>query len=83
MDRREPGAIIDEVAAIGDVRRTRPAALALLLAPPLDEWARRRPPLDPVRWTLASLADDAAYGAGVWRGCLRERTIAPLRPAWC
>ncbi len=25
--------------------------------------------LDPVRWTAVRLADDVAYGAGVWRGC--------------
>jgi mycofactocin glycosyltransferase len=30
---------------------------------------------DPVR-----VLDDVAYGAGVWRGVLRERTIAPLLP---
>jgi mycofactocin glycosyltransferase len=24
--------------------------------------------------------DDLAYGVGVWRGVLRERTIAPLLP---
>jgi mycofactocin system glycosyltransferase len=34
---------------------------------------RGRPPL--------RLLDDAAYGAGVWTGCWRERTLAPLRPA--
>jgi mycofactocin glycosyltransferase len=25
--------------------------------------------------------DDVAYGIGVWRGMLRERTLAPIRPA--
>lgn len=63
-------------------RRTRPAALALLLAGPLAAWWRGRPGLDPVRWTIASIADDVAYGAGVWRGCWRERTIAPLGARW-
>ena len=36
--------------------------------------------VDPVRWTLACVADDLAYGAGVWRGCLAHRTWEPLRP---
>ena len=58
----------------------RAPAAAVVAAPPLLEWARRRPALDPLRWTLACLADDAAYGAGVWRGSLRARTAAPLTP---
>jgi mycofactocin glycosyltransferase len=68
-------------AASGRSRRARTAALALLAGPPLLDWARRRPALDPLRWTLACIADDAAYGAGVWRGCLREQTAGPLCPA--
>jgi len=63
-------------------RRARVPALALLAAPPLREWARRRPRLDPARWTAACVADDVAYGLGVWRGCLAHRTAAPLRPRW-
>ena len=60
-------------------RRTRPAAAVLLAAAPLYEYAARRPALDPLRWTAAAIADDAAYGAGVWRGCLAHRTAGPLR----
>jgi hypothetical protein len=62
-------------------RRTRPGALVLFAAPPLAEWWTRRPALDPVRWTAAAVADDLAYGAGVWAGCVRERTAAPLMPS--
>ncbi|GHF82263.1 mycofactocin system glycosyltransferase [Amycolatopsis bartoniae] len=54
--------------------------LALALARHLTEWRRLRPDLDPVRWLLARTADDFAYGAGVWRGCARERTALPLVP---
>jgi hypothetical protein len=61
-------------------RATRRSALALLVAAPLAAWARARPPLDPLRWTVASIADDIAYGAGVWCGCASDRSIAPLRP---
>ena len=67
--------------AVAGRGRARGAAVALLAAPPLLDWTRRRPALDPLRWTLACIADDAAYGAGVWHGCLRERTAGPLRPA--
>ena len=67
------------IAALGN-RRTRPAAAILLTAAPAAQWLRIRPRLDPVRWTAAALADDVAYGAGVWRGCIRCRTAEPLRP---
>lgn len=59
-------------------RRLRGAALILLLAPATWEWARRRPTLDPLSWALLCIADDAAYGLGVWQGCRRERTLAPI-----
>lgn len=59
----------------------RAAVASLLLGPPLTAWAKRRPELDPVRYTTAAIADDLAYGAGVWAGCLAERTTVPLRPA--
>ena len=62
------------------LRSRRRAALGLLALPLLDEWRRARPELDPVRWTALGLADDAAYGAGVWWGCVRERTVRPLLP---
>jgi mycofactocin system glycosyltransferase len=61
-------------------RATRRRAIVLLAAAPLTEWARRPPPLDPLRWTAACIADDVAYGSGVWRGCTTERTLAPVRP---
>ncbi|MCW2692223.1 MAG: mftF, partial [Mycobacterium sp.] len=60
--------------------RRRSAAAALLLAGPLTAWATARPRLDPVRFTAAAIADDVAYGCGVWAGCLARRTALPLRP---
>lgn len=60
--------------------RGRRGAGLLLVTPPLVEWVRRRPAIDPIRWLLASIADDAAYGAGVWAGCVRSRSIGPLVP---
>jgi mycofactocin glycosyltransferase len=66
-------------------RTGRRLALASLLAgPPAAAWLAGRPPLDPVRFALGYLADEAAYGAGVYRGAVAERLAAPLLPrlAW-
>lgn len=58
----------------------RAAAASLLLGPALNAYAECQPELDPVRFTLARIADDMCYGAGVWAGCVRERTLVPVRP---
>lgn len=55
-------------------RRARRVVLAVLL-PCLAKAAGRAP-----SWALLRVLDDLAYGAGVWAGCWRERTLAPLRP---
>ncbi len=63
-------------------RRTRKAALLALLLPALADWweDRSRLNLDPITYTALHVADDAAYGAGVWWGCARQQTAAPLLP---
>jgi len=61
-------------------RRARPALLATAVVPGLVEWARRRPRLDPVRFSALHLADDLAYGAGLCAGCARERSVRALLP---
>jgi mycofactocin glycosyltransferase len=66
-------------AAIAFPKLRRPVA-ALILVPPLLDWADRRPPLDPARYVAARLLDDAAYSLGVWHGCLKRRAIQPLLP---
>lgn len=58
----------------------RAAVTALLLAGPLSSWSTRRPALDPVRFTAGHIADDIAYGTGVFAGAARSRTSTPLRP---
>ncbi len=68
------------VLAFGS-RTSRRTALALLALPAVDEWRRLAPELDPIRWTALSLLDDAAYGAGVYWGCVRARVLAPVIPA--
>ena len=75
-----PAALIASTAVRGH-RADRLATLAaLVIAPALRDWFSLRPPLDPVRWSLAAIADDIAYGAGVWRGAVSARTVAPLLP---
>jgi mycofactocin system glycosyltransferase len=62
------------------VRKLRLPVAALILVPPLLDWADRKPPLDPARYVAARLLDDAAYSVGVWQGCLARRTVRPLLP---
>jgi mycofactocin glycosyltransferase len=65
----------------GRRRRGRRAAVAsLVLGPALAEWLRNRETLDPARFVLGRLADDIAYGAGVWAGSIAHRTTGPLLP---
>ncbi len=68
------------IAALLHKGRGRLGAGLLLVTPPVVEWVRRRPAVDPVRWLLASIADDVAYGAGVWAGCVSSRSVGPLLP---
>jgi mycofactocin system glycosyltransferase len=56
---------------------------AVLLAAVADVALKYRPDqvrLDPVRFAIARRLDDLAYGAGVWIGALRARSIAALLP---
>lgn len=62
-------------------RRLRRATLVAAVAEALVDRHNRDPSgLDPLRYLLARRADDLAYGAGLWYGALRNRTLAPLRP---
>lgn len=71
------------LAAVGSLfsRRVRRAAAVAAIADAAWEYARLRPGLDPLRFALARRLDDAAYGAGVWWGALRGRSIRALLPA--
>ena len=48
--------------------------------PALRDWGDSGEVLDPARFAALHVADDVAYGAGVWAGCVRARTVAPLVP---
>lgn len=53
---------------------------AVMLAPLIAEWLDTRPGMDPVRFAAMRLIDDAAYGSGVLKSCIRARTWRPLMP---
>ena len=61
-------------------RRTRKAAALALLIPAVRDWANDPGTLDPLRYAALHVADDTAYGAGVWAGSVRARTVVPLVP---
>lgn len=68
-------------------RRCRQAVLvAALLDGVLDWFARNRggdgesKPVGLVAYVLLKRLDDLAYGAGLWTGVVRERTLRPLKP---
>jgi mycofactocin glycosyltransferase len=71
-----PGTLLAAIVS----RRARRVVIAALILPPLLTWRRGRSPLDPARAVALSIADDAAYGTGVWRGVWRARSLAAVRP---
>jgi mycofactocin system glycosyltransferase len=60
--------------------RTRKMTALALLAPAIHDWVANRGELDPASFVALHVADDLAYGTGVWMGCLRTRTVRPLVP---
>lgn len=61
-------------------RRLARAASAAMLAPVALEWLRTRPQVDPARYTLLRLVEDAAYGAGVLSSALGARSPRVVVP---
>ena len=61
-------------------RRTRKSAALALVVPALADRRKDKADLSPLRYLALHVADDTAYGAGVWLGCVRDRTVAPLVP---
>jgi mycofactocin system glycosyltransferase len=60
------------------------AVASLLVGPPIAEWRRIRPSIPAAAFSLGYLADEVAYGAGVYRGVAAQRLLSPLLPvvAW-
>jgi mycofactocin system glycosyltransferase len=63
-------------------KRARRLLVAAALGPALIDCWQQRPPLDPFRWTAIRLADDVAYGTGVWAGCVQQGVSEPLVPSF-
>jgi len=61
-------------------KRLKLALVAGVLAPSIIDWIRTRPDIAPLPYVALRLADDVAYGTGVWVGSLRAGTIEPLLP---
>jgi mycofactocin system glycosyltransferase len=70
-------------AALALVSRRARLVLALAVAVPAAvDWCTDRPELDPVRYLALRVLDDAAYGAGVWAGAVRHRSVDALLPTF-
>jgi mycofactocin system glycosyltransferase len=63
------------------VRRLRPLLVAAAVLPNVLEAAAVPSEVGRVRYALLRLADDVAYGAGVWIGCFRDRSVRALLPS--
>ncbi|MGP8001994.1 MAG: mycofactocin biosynthesis glycosyltransferase MftF [Streptosporangiaceae bacterium] len=61
-------------------RRARHVLVGCAAIEGLIDYRRRGPNLNPLVFLVIRRLDDMAYGAGVWRGALRQRTLAPLVP---
>ncbi len=68
-------------------RRCRRAVAAAAVIDAVQDWVTRKPvpdeggkPLGPLGYMALKRVGDLAYGAGLWAGVLRERTLQPLRP---
>ncbi|WP_159701542.1 mycofactocin biosynthesis glycosyltransferase MftF [Arthrobacter sp. 18067] len=70
------------LAVIGSIfsRRLRRALIVSAIADAALEYRRTRPRLDPFRFAVARRLDDLAYGAGVWFGALKGRSLRCLLP---
>ena len=62
-------------------RRLRPVVgsvvAGIVVTAALRDRARHHRDVAPMTFVACRLADDVAYGTGVWLGCLRERTLEP------
>ena len=70
------------VAALAAVmsRRVRHALITGAAIEGLIDYRRSGSRLNPLAYLLIRRLDDMAYGAGLWHGAIRDRTIAPLIP---
>ena len=68
------------VAAAAVSRRARNVLVLSAAVEGVVDYRRSRTSLSPAAYLPIRWLDDLAYGAGVWSGALRGRTVAPLIP---
>lgn len=61
-------------------RRGRRVVLVASILPALTKWFEKKPKVDPVSYCALKLADDIAYGTGVWKGVIATRELGALSP---
>ena len=68
-------------------RRCRQAVLLAAVIDGVHDWITRRrncdlegKPIGLGAYIVLKRLDDLAYGAGLWTGVVRERTLRPLKP---
>ncbi|OZC92814.1 mycofactocin system glycosyltransferase [Rhodococcus sp. 06-418-1B] len=62
--------------------RIRRIALGIAVADAMTDWYKHRElgGLDPIRYAFFKRVDDVAYGAGLWTGAARSRSLKALTP---
>ena len=70
------------LAAIGSIfsARIRRAVVISAAADSVFKYLRLSPNMNPLTFAVARRLDDLAYGAGVWVGAIRGRSLKSLRP---
>jgi len=61
-------------------RQARRVTCAAIVLPSLMSWFTKKPKVDPVSYCALKLADDVAYGTGVWKGVIATRDLGALSP---
>ena len=62
------------------VRRLRLPVFAAATVPPLIDWFGKRGTNSVAQYVALRLADDVAYGTGVWLGVIEQRSLGALAP---
>lgn len=62
-------------------RRARGVVVLAAMIPAAVEWRQRHAAIDPVRYLVLRVLDDAAYGFGVWQGVRRQRSADAVLPS--
>lgn len=68
------------VLALVPSKVVRGALVGIVIGSAIQDWLDEAPPMGLGSFLVARLADDLAYGTGVWVGSVRARTTGPLRP---